>query len=60
MEIYRQGGHAVDAAIATAFAQGVVNPLLCGIGGNGCMNVYGARNGVNELVYFRRYAKSSD
>lgn len=53
LEVYRQGGNAVDAAVATAFAQGVVNPLLCGIGGNGCMNVYDASTGVNEMVYFR-------
>lgn len=39
-EIFAAGGNAIDAAIAAAFAQGVVNPLLCGIGGTGLFYYY--------------------
>src|SRR5438477_3102397 len=32
-EMLSAGGNAADAAIATAFAQGVVDPIYCGIAG---------------------------
>ncbi|MGH7399914.1 MAG: gamma-glutamyltransferase, partial [Candidatus Rokuibacteriota bacterium] len=34
-EILKAGGNAVDAAMACAFVQGVVDPLMCGIAGFG-------------------------
>ncbi|PYE86470.1 gamma-glutamyltransferase [Phyllobacterium leguminum] len=55
-EVLERGGNAVDAALACAFTQGVVDPQMAGIGGFGSMHVYMPKKGVHEILEF--YARA--
>lgn len=50
--ILKQGGDAVDAAIATSMALGVVEPWMSGLAAGGCMVVWRARERKAHVVNF--------
>jgi len=51
-EVLERGGNAVDAALACAFVQGVVDPQMTGIGGFGSMHIYLPGRGIHEILEF--------
>jgi len=50
--ILADGGDCVDAAVATSFALGVLEPWMSGIGGGGAMVLYRAREDKYEVIDF--------
>ncbi|MCL1791149.1 MAG: gamma-glutamyltransferase [Peptococcaceae bacterium] len=56
MQILENGGNAVDAAIAVAYAIGVISPGTNGIGGGGSMMVYDP--GKDEYKFFDYYSEA--
>lgn len=59
VEIMKQGGNAIDAAIGTAFALGVVEPNASGLGGGGFMMIRFAETGEEVFLDFREIAPGS-
>lgn len=49
-QMLRAGGNATDAAVAAAFAQGVVDPIYCGIAGGFHGIFYDADRRVSQVV----------
>jgi len=52
LEMLRQGGNAVDAAVAAAFAVGVVEPMMSGLGAGGGMLIWLQDSSRAEYVDF--------
>ena len=52
-QVLNNGGNAVDAAIAVAYALAVLEPYASGIGGGGCMLVYDPSTGESKFFDYR-------
>lgn len=59
LRILQAGGNAVDAAIATSLAAGVVNPTSCGIGGGGFMLIFDRRRREVFALDYRESAPAA-
>jgi gamma-glutamyltranspeptidase / glutathione hydrolase len=59
LDVLRDGGNAVDAAIATAAALGVTEPFASGIGGGGFLAYYDARTRTVHTLDGRETAPAS-
>lgn len=55
----RAGGNAIDAALAAAFVQGVVDPHMAGLGGFGCLLAFNGKTREITTIGFHGRAGSA-
>ncbi len=61
IEILKQGGNAIDAAVAMAFTIGVVEPHASGLGGGGGMLIYmKEKEALHYIDYYMRTPSQPD
>jgi gamma-glutamyltranspeptidase/glutathione hydrolase len=53
LDVFKKGGNVVDVAVAVAYALGVVEPHGSGIGGEGMMLIYDAKQKRSTIVDFK-------
>jgi len=58
LEMLRKGGNAIDAAVATAFALGVTEPMMSGLGAGGGMLIWNAKTHRSDYLDFYSAAGS--
>nr|MCU0452679.1 gamma-glutamyltransferase [Bacteroidota bacterium] len=59
VDVYKKGGNVVDAAVATAYVLGVVEPHGSGIGGEGMLLYYDAKTGRSTVIDFKAIAPAA-
>ncbi|MBV9569563.1 MAG: gamma-glutamyltransferase [Hyphomicrobiales bacterium] len=50
LQVLGAGGNALDAVIACALTQGVVDPMMCGIGGLGVLQIFDPASGKSLVL----------
>jgi gamma-glutamyltranspeptidase / glutathione hydrolase len=55
-DILKQGGNAIDAAVAVGYAEAVTNPCCANIGGGGFMVIHLAKDNRDVFINFRETA----
>jgi len=59
LDILRAGGNALDAALACALVQGVIDPMMCGLAGFGSMAIYSRDHGSLKYIDFHSPAPAA-
>lgn len=59
LDVLAEGGNVVDAAVAAALVQTVVDPQMCGLAGFGSMQVHLPAQGVHQVLDFHGRAPAA-